>query len=124
MVTGTLTLLPLALVEVAWLPLALPSAGAWAGVVFLGIFCSALAYLAWNRAIPALGVTTVNSLLYGIPLVGVLSGVLALGEPLTLQVGLGVLLIPGGVILAGWRSGGGNDRGISTQRRRDAEEDL
>jgi drug/metabolite transporter (DMT)-like permease len=103
MLTGTLTLLPFAAVELLLAPMAAPSLAAWGGVAFLGLFCSALAYLCWNRALPELGVPFTNTLLYGIPLMGVLTGILALGEPLTLATVLGLILIPGGVLLASRR---------------------
>lgn len=101
MVIGTLTLLPGALVEYLLAPFPWPPMEAWVGVGFLGIFCSALGYHFWNQAIPVLGVTASNNLLYGLPLVGVITGVLALGEPLTPAIGGGAVLILGGVLLAG-----------------------
>jgi drug/metabolite transporter (DMT)-like permease len=100
MTVGALTLLPGALLEAFLLPLPRPSLAAWGGVLFLGSVCSALAYHLWNRAIPVLGVTVTNNLQYGIPLVGVITGVLALGEPLTLNILTGGSLILGGVLLA------------------------
>jgi drug/metabolite transporter (DMT)-like permease len=103
MLVGALTLLPFAIAEFLLTPLPAPSVSAWGGVVFLGIFCSALAYLCWNRALPELGVPFTNTLLYGIPFVGVLTGILALGEPLTVATVLGLILIPGGVLLASRR---------------------
>ncbi len=100
MVVGALTMLPLAAVE-AWLfPFGPPSTGAWGGVVFLGVVCSALAFHLWNQAIPRLGVSITNNLLYGIPLVGVLTGVVVLGEPMTPSIMVGGGLILGGVLLA------------------------
>lgn len=105
MVVGTLTLLPGAAVEMLLTPIPFPSMAAWAGVVFLGIFCSALGYHFWNQAIPVLGVTASNNLLYGLPLVGVITGVLALGEPLTPTISAGAVLILGGVLLAGRYAG-------------------
>ncbi len=103
MAVGALTLLPAALLEAFFLPFAPPSAAAWGAVAFLGIFCSALAYLTWNYSIPILGVNATNTLIYLIPLVGVLTGVLALGEPFTVRIALGGALIVGGVAWAGWR---------------------
>ncbi len=103
MSVGALTLLPAALLEALFLPFAPPSAAAWAAVAFLGIFCSALAYLTWNYAIPILGVNATNTLIYLIPLVGVLTGVVALAEPFTARIALGGALIVGGVAWAGWR---------------------
>ena len=98
---GALTLLPGALLELVIHPLPRPSLAAWGGVLFLGIVCSALAYHLWNQAIPALGVALTNNLLYGIPLVGVLTGVLFLGEPLSWDILFGAVLIIGGILLAG-----------------------
>lgn len=101
MLVGCLTLLPGALLEYALAPFPCPSLAAWGGVAFLGIFCSALGYHFWNQAIPVLGVTASNNLLYGLPLIGVISGILALGEPLTPAITGGAVLILGGVLLAG-----------------------
>ncbi len=106
MAVGTLTLLPAALAEALFLPLPLPSLEAWGGVVFLGVLCSALGFHLWNQALPALGVALTNNLLNGIPLVGVLAGVIALGEPLTANILFGGALIVGGVVLASVRHGG------------------
>ena len=101
MVVGTLTLAPLAALELWLRPVAgPPSPAAWSGVAFLGIFCSALGYLLWNAAIPALGVTLSSNLINGIPLVGVLTGVVALGEPFSAATAAGGALVVGGVVLA------------------------
>jgi drug/metabolite transporter (DMT)-like permease len=103
---GAATLLPLAAWEtwrLGWTP---PSPWAWASLIFLGIFCSALAYLWWNRAIAILGVTTTNSLIYGMPLVAVIGGVLILDEPLTPEVLAGGALIIVGLVLSNMRRAG------------------
>ena len=72
----------------------------WAGVVFLGLFCSVLAYQWWNWSLPQLGVTAHTNLLYGIPPIGVATGVLFLNEPLAPQLIVGGALILGGVMMA------------------------
>lgn len=100
MLVGTLTFLPLAVVEALVVPFQWPSVGSWVGVLFLGIFCSVLAYQWWNWSLPFLGVTAHTNLLYGIPPVGVATGMLFLGESLAPQLVLGGLLILGGVFLA------------------------
>jgi len=99
MVTGSLCLLPLAAGELLWLPVRAPGPEAILAIVYLGVMCSAVAYLWWNRAIAVLGVTTTNAFVYGIPLVGVAAGVLFLGEPLTPAVALGGGLIVAGVVV-------------------------
>lgn len=100
MLNGAVSLAPAALMEILLLPLPQPTLIAWGQVIFLGVVCSAMAFDLWNRAIPALGPTTTNSLIYFIPLVGVIGGVLFLGEPVTPALFAGGALIFGGVLLA------------------------
>jgi drug/metabolite transporter (DMT)-like permease len=100
MVIGAVTLLPGALGEWLMAPYPMPSGTAWLGVAFLTIFCSVLGYHCWNLAIARLGVSMTSNLLYAMPLLGVSSGVLLLGEPLTPQILWGALLIVGGVVWA------------------------
>ena len=102
MLTGALTLTPGALLEAAVYPLPRPDAAAWGQVLFLGIACSAVAYDLWNRAVPALGPIAVNTLIYFIPLLGVIGGIVFLNEPLTPMLFAGGGLIFFGVLLAGW----------------------
>jgi len=100
MLYGGLTLLPATFWELLRAPLVMPSPAAWGGLAFLTVLCSALGYYFWNTAIPALGPSATNTLLYLLPLVGVLGGVVLLGEPLSPAVFLGGGLILGGVLLA------------------------
>jgi drug/metabolite transporter (DMT)-like permease len=99
MVAGAATLLPLALVEATLVPLHAPSAAAWGALAYLGVLCSAAAYLLWNLALPVLGVGVSSNLLNGIPLVSVLTGVLVLGEPWTRSIALGGALVLAGVVV-------------------------
>lgn len=100
---GIVTLLPLAAVEITFRPLMRPGPEAVVAVVFLGLACSAVAYLWWNRALQVLGVTATNSLIYCVPVVAVAAAVLTLGEPLTREVVLGGALVVGGVATANGR---------------------
>jgi drug/metabolite transporter (DMT)-like permease len=68
----------------------------WAGIAFLGIFCSGLAYIFWYDALQALPVAQTGAFLYLEPVVTVLVAGVILGEELTLAAGLG-----GGLILTG-----------------------
>jgi drug/metabolite transporter (DMT)-like permease len=79
-------------------PLRAPSPSAWCALVYLGVLCSAAAYLMWNLALPVLGVSVANNLLNAIPLVSVLTGVAALHEPWTASIAVGGALILAGVI--------------------------
>jgi len=91
---GFLFLLPLALLEHRrWIP---GDAAVWLNVLYLGLFCSALAYFLYNYALRYLGPVVLSSYVNLIPLVGALGGVVILGEELS-----GVQLIGGAVIIIG-----------------------
>lgn len=68
----------------------------WVGVLFLGIFCSGLAYIAWYDALQALSAAQTGAFLYIEPLVAVIVAALVLAEPVTWASLLG-----GAVILLG-----------------------
>jgi drug/metabolite transporter (DMT)-like permease len=99
MAAGAALLLPLAVIESFFVPLRLPPPSAWAALAYLGILCSAAAYLLWNMALPVLGVSVANNFLNGIPLVSVLTAVLLLHEPWTASIAVGGALILAGVIV-------------------------
>ncbi len=99
MAAGAATLLPLAVVEAFLVPLRAPSPTAWAALAYLGLLCSAAAYLLWNVALPVLGMSLANNLLNVVPLVSVLTGVLVLGEPWTRSIAVGGALVIAGVIV-------------------------
>jgi len=68
----------------------------WLGVLFLGIFCSGLAYIAWYDALKALATAQTGVFLYIEPLVAVVVAFFILGEAI-----LPASLIGGVVILLG-----------------------
>lgn len=68
-------------------------------LLFTGVFSMGLAILWWNVAIRELGPTTTGLYGNGIPLIGVVSSLLFLGEPMTWLKGLGIILIVAGVLL-------------------------
>jgi drug/metabolite transporter (DMT)-like permease len=72
------------------------SANGWLGILFLGIFCSGLAYIFWYDALQALLVAQAGAFVYLEPFVTVVFAALLLGEPL-----LAASLIGGGTILGG-----------------------
>jgi drug/metabolite transporter (DMT)-like permease len=100
---GAVSFFPGALAELFLNPIPWPSLDAWGGMVFLGVFCSALGYHFWNQAIPVLGVTATTNLLYILPLIGVAGGILILDEPLSAGVLVGGMMVLGGVCLASRR---------------------
>jgi drug/metabolite transporter (DMT)-like permease len=68
----------------------------WIAILFLGIFCSGLAYIAWYDALKALSTAQTGVFLYIEPLVAVVVAFFILREPITLAS-----LIGGGVIILG-----------------------
>jgi drug/metabolite transporter (DMT)-like permease len=75
----------------------------WAGIAFLGIFCSGLAYIFWYDALQALPVAQTGAFLYLEPVVTVIVAALILGERLYLATLLGGVLILAGVWMVNWR---------------------
>ena len=71
----------------------------WAGIAFLGIFCSGFAYIFWYGALKALPVAQTGAFLYLEPLVTVLVAAVILKEQVTLAAFLGGVLILVGVWL-------------------------
>jgi drug/metabolite transporter (DMT)-like permease len=65
-------------------------------VIFLGVFCSGLAYIAWYDALQALSTAETGVFLYIEPLIAMVVAFFVLGEPITIAS-----LIGGGVILFG-----------------------
>jgi drug/metabolite transporter (DMT)-like permease len=99
-VFGALFLVPFAASEIpAGLPSS-PSPPAWLGILYLGVFPSALCYLLWNRALGALEAGQAANFLNLIPAIAVATAVLFLGETLA-----PAQLIGGAMILTGvWLS--------------------
>ena len=65
----------------------------WANILFLGVFCSAAAYLFWYDALRELPASEVGVFLYVNPVVAVTLSVLFLGEPMTLSMIAGGALV-------------------------------
>ena len=78
----------LELQEIAW--------GGWLGLVFLGLFCSGLAYIFWFDALKTLQMAQAGAFVYLEPFVTLIVAVIILGEVITTAS-----LIGGGAILAG-----------------------
>lgn len=68
----------------------------WMGIIFLGVFCSGLAYIAWYDALQVLPAVQTGAFLYIEPLVAVVVAFFVLSEPITFMSLLG-----GGIILFG-----------------------
>ncbi len=71
----------------------------WAAVLFLGVACSGLAYLAWFDALHRLSASRTGALLYLEPLIATAVAAAVLGEPVTPTIVLGGAVILFGVWL-------------------------
>jgi drug/metabolite transporter (DMT)-like permease len=80
-------------------------ARAWFSVVWLGIFGSGLAYLAYFRLLAHWGATRTSLVAYLLPVVGIVLGFLVLQEPIDATIVAGTVLIIAGVALVNGRWG-------------------
>ena len=72
----------------------------WMNLIFLGVFASALSFIAWSKACAALGVVRTTICLYLEPIIGVGFAALFLGERPTLMSACGGAIIIVGVAVA------------------------
>lgn len=93
---GWLMLLPLFVGAAGWQELPGLSVDGWAGLLFLGLLCSGIAYVFWYDALYSAGAGQVASFLYLEPLVTLIVAMLLLDE----RPAPGTL-VGGGLILAG-----------------------
>lgn len=68
--------------------------------LFLGLFCSAFAYLVWNEVMKILGAIKANNYLYIQPLITMIAAYLILGEQIYILGYIGCALIIGGIIIS------------------------
>ena len=98
---GAVACWPLALAELgSW---TMPSAGSWAIIVYLGLFCSVVAFLFYAYGLKGLEPGSAVNLLNLVPVFGVATAFLVLGEPVRLPQLAGGALVVAGVLL-GFRS--------------------
>lgn len=84
-----------------WLwPIAPPTTAAWLAVVGLGLLSTALAYVLYFRLIANIGAARAMTVTLLVPVIGVILGVLVLGESIDMTSGLGALLVLLGTGLA------------------------
>jgi drug/metabolite transporter (DMT)-like permease len=96
---GWLMLLPVLVYAGGFREYARLSATGWAGILFLGIACSALGYLFWYGALARLEASRVASFLYLEPLVTLVTAAAVLREPVSTLTVFGGLLLLSGVVL-------------------------
>jgi drug/metabolite transporter (DMT)-like permease len=113
-VYGALFLLPPTAVEMRLVGMTMPSAGGVALLLYLGIGCSALAFVLWAHGLRHLTVTQ-NAILGNLEIpIGLAAAAMLLGETPDRGRLLGAVLVVAGAMLAAVRSG--SDRGRSDDR--------
>ncbi len=95
-VTGTLVLLPFAIAERGWTELAVAPPPAWAGTLYLAVFGTVLPFVFLYEGLRRVGAGRATAFAFLIPIFGVVSSVLMLGEHLHK-----LTVIGGAIVLAG-----------------------
>lgn len=98
---GACMLLPFAMIEMRGQPWPTISPSAWVGVIYLGAIASGAAFLVYNYALRYMDVGQAGVFANLIPIVGVLSGVLVLHDPLSARAMLGAGIVMLGVAITG-----------------------
>jgi drug/metabolite transporter (DMT)-like permease len=94
---GAVLLVPAAAAEGTLLAWPSISLGAWLRIVYLGAGASAAGYVLYNRALRDLEASQVGAFINLAPVIGVVSGVVLLGETITPLAVLGGALVLGGL---------------------------
>ena len=97
---GGLVVLLLAIPYLPGLEWASVGVGAWAAVIFSGVFATAFAFSAWQIGIGRIGANRILVYQYLITLTGVASGMVFFGESLGIEKLVGGAVILLGVYLA------------------------
>lgn len=63
-----------------------------------GVLASALAFFMWNYLLTQIEAAKAAIAILGVPVVGVISGVLVLDEPLTMMTLIGMVMILAGIV--------------------------
>ncbi|HSP42050.1 MAG TPA: DMT family transporter, partial [Luteolibacter sp.] len=97
---GTVLILPFALAGGLLDEVHKIDAAAWAGIIYLGVPATSLAYFAYYHAIRRIGGVASGVFINLVPLFALLTGCLFLGETLHPGEWLGGLLVVSGVVIA------------------------
>lgn len=97
---GVLMLAPFAALHFLRAPAQMPSAAAAAGVLYMGLAASVLAFICWNRGVAVVGANAAGFTVHLLPAFGTLLAILFLGEAFGAYHAAGVATILAGVLLA------------------------
>jgi drug/metabolite transporter (DMT)-like permease len=103
---GTAMLIPAALVENADVSIASIPAEGWLPIIYLGALASAVSYLLYMRALRDIDASLVGTYVNLSPVIGVISGVIVLGEAITATAIVGGVMVLAGVWISSLRPAG------------------
>lgn len=100
---GAILLLPAALYELSLSGRGLPqlSLNAWVSVLYLGVLASGAAYMLYNNALRHMDASEVGVYTNLIPVVGVITGLVVLRDPLSMRAVVGGIVVMAGVWITG-----------------------
>jgi drug/metabolite transporter (DMT)-like permease len=96
---GTITILPFFLWELSRGEAVIVTPAVTAGILYLALFPSILAYIFWNHAVAQVGANRAGFFIYLMPAFGVLLSLIFLQESLLMHHLIGIVLICAGVYL-------------------------
>jgi drug/metabolite transporter (DMT)-like permease len=68
-------------------------------LIYTGIIASALAWFLWNYLLVKMEAGQASIAVMAVPAVGVLCGIIFLGEPMTLSIALGMAILFAGILI-------------------------
>lgn len=93
---GTAFLLPVVAVELWSSPIPEISGKAWAAIIYLGVFASALSFLLYNTALKTLSAAQIGNFMNLDPVIGAVIAIIFLKDNITgLQIAGGILVLAG-----------------------------
>ncbi|HZD87345.1 MAG TPA: DMT family transporter [Gaiellaceae bacterium] len=96
---GSLLLLPVSFVGNGWSGLGSATGGAWGSIAYLSLAGTVLAFVLFYEGVRLLGASAASAFALLVPIFGVLSSVLVLGERLHPALGLGGAIVVAGLWL-------------------------
>lgn len=97
--TGTVLLIPLSAAEAGWSDLASAEGASWLSIVYLAVFGTVLGFVFFYEGVRRIGAPRATSFAMLVPIFGVLSSVVVLGEDVGLGTAVGGAAILGGLWL-------------------------
>lgn len=104
---GLTVLLPLYLIEIGSGQTMTVTTGSVVTVIYVAVFASVLAFIFWNRAVTQLGANIAGPFIHLMPVFSTILAVFFLGETLTKNHILAILLIFGGIFMTTFQKAGG-----------------